>query len=66
MDSPTNSSAGPAGISLRRTFPRAWAMIRPYWFSEDRFLGLIRVGVETRAPTGLAEVFYARKLRLEL
>ena len=37
-----------------------------HWFSEDRFLGLIRVGVETRAPTGLAEVFYARKLRLEL
>src|SRR5262245_35092460 len=24
-------------IALRRTLPRAWAMIRPYWFSEDRW-----------------------------
>jgi vitamin B12/bleomycin/antimicrobial peptide transport system ATP-binding/permease protein len=24
-------------MSLRRTLPRAWAMIGPYWFSEDRW-----------------------------
>src|SRR5262249_52473025 len=24
-------------ITLRRTLPNAWAMIRPYWFSEDRW-----------------------------
>ena len=25
-------------ISLRQTLPRAWAMIGPYWFSEDRWV----------------------------
>ncbi len=24
-------------MTLRRTLPNAWAMIRPYWFSEDRW-----------------------------
>jgi ABC-type uncharacterized transport system fused permease/ATPase subunit len=27
----------PAGTSLRRTLADAWAMIRPYWSSEDRW-----------------------------
>jgi len=27
----------PAGSSVRRTLPSAWAMIRPYWFAEDRW-----------------------------
>src|SRR4029453_9846151 len=27
----------PPRVSLRRTLPRAWAMIRPYWFSDDRW-----------------------------
>src|SRR4030095_8986402 len=27
----------PQRVSLRRTLPRAWAMIRPYWFSDDRW-----------------------------
>jgi putative ATP-binding cassette transporter len=27
----------PASISLRRTLSNAWAMIGPYWFSEDRW-----------------------------
>ena len=33
----TNPSGGPARPSLRRILPSAWAMIRPYWFSEDRW-----------------------------
>src|SRR5262249_26322113 len=33
----TNPSEGPARPSLRRILPSAWAMIRPYWFSEDRW-----------------------------
>ena len=27
----------PERISLRRTLPRAWALIRPYWVSDDRW-----------------------------
>jgi len=35
------------------------------WFTEDTFLGLMRVrGVECRAESGLAEAFYARKMVL--
>jgi putative ATP-binding cassette transporter len=30
-------SEGPARISLRRTLSNAWALIGPYWFSEDRW-----------------------------
>jgi vitamin B12/bleomycin/antimicrobial peptide transport system ATP-binding/permease protein len=30
-------SEGPAKITLRRTLPIAWALIRPYWFSGDRW-----------------------------
>ena len=34
-----------------------------HWFSEDLFLGLMRIrGVECAAPDGYAEAFYARKL----
>jgi hypothetical protein len=34
-----------------------------HWFSAETFLGLMRLrGVECRAPEGLAEAFYARKL----
>jgi len=29
----------PALTRLRRLLPDAWAMIRPYWFSEDRWVG---------------------------
>jgi LmbE family N-acetylglucosaminyl deacetylase len=33
------------------------------WFSEETFLGLMRLrGVESAAPDGMAEAFYARKL----
>ena len=33
------------------------------WFTEDLFLALLRLrGMESRAPSGLAEGFYARKL----
>jgi LmbE family N-acetylglucosaminyl deacetylase len=35
------------------------------WFSADTFHGLMRLrGVECRAPEGLAEAFYARKIRV--
>jgi LmbE family N-acetylglucosaminyl deacetylase len=35
------------------------------WFSEDVFMSLLRLrGMESRAPTGLAEGFYCRKLVL--
>lgn len=38
-----------------------------HWFTEDLFLGLMRVrGVESRSPTGFAEAFTGRKLRLGL
>jgi LmbE family N-acetylglucosaminyl deacetylase len=33
------------------------------WFTEDLFMGLMRIrGMESNAPSGLAEGFYARKL----
>ena len=33
------------------------------WFTEDLFLALLRLrGMESRAPSGLAEGFYGRKL----
>lgn len=36
-----------------------------HWFTADVFLGLMRLrGVESRSPTGYAEAFYARKVRL--
>ena len=36
-----------------------------HWFTEDLFQGLMRVrGMECRSPTGFAEAFYGRKLRL--
>lgn len=35
------------------------------WFTDDTFLGLMRLrGIECAAPGGYAEAFYARKLRL--
>lgn len=35
------------------------------WFDRDTFRGLLRLrGVECRAPSGLAEAFHARKVRL--
>jgi len=38
-----------------------------HWFTEDLFLGLMRLrGVESRSPTGYAEAFHGRKLRLSL
>ena len=44
MDSNRNTvgaplSENPARASLWRTLPRAWAMISPYWSSEDRWAG---------------------------
>jgi LmbE family N-acetylglucosaminyl deacetylase len=37
------------------------------WFTEDVFLGLMRLrGVESRSPTGYAEAYYGRKVRLGL
>jgi hypothetical protein len=43
---------------------RHFATQRPrHWFSEDTFLGLMRVrGVECASPTGYAEAFYCRKI----
>ncbi len=36
-----------------------------HWFTEDLFLALARLrGMECRSPTGFAEAFYGRKLRL--
>ena len=36
-----------------------------HWFTEDVFLGLMRLrGVESRSPTGYAEGFYGRKVRV--
>lgn len=36
-----------------------------HWFTEDTFLSLMRLrGVECRSPTGYAEAFHGRKLRL--
>jgi len=38
-----------------------------HWFTEDLFLSLARLrGMECRSPTGYAEAFYGRKLRLDL
>jgi LmbE family N-acetylglucosaminyl deacetylase len=38
-----------------------------HWFTDDTFLGLMRLrGLESRAPGGYAEAFYARKAVLEL
>jgi LmbE family N-acetylglucosaminyl deacetylase len=38
-----------------------------HWFTEDVFLGLMRLrGVEARSPTGYAEAFVGRKLRVGL
>jgi LmbE family N-acetylglucosaminyl deacetylase len=38
-----------------------------YWFTADVFLSLMRLrGVESRSPTGYAEGFYARKVRVGL
>ena len=38
-----------------------------HWFAEDMFLGLMRLrGAEARSPSGYAEGFYGRKLRLDL
>ena len=38
-----------------------------HWFSEDLFLGLLRLrGVEAASLTGFAEAFYCRKVLLEL
>ncbi len=34
---PPKLSDGPARSDLRRTLSNAWAMIGPYWFSEDRW-----------------------------
>ena len=34
---PPTPPEDPAGTSLRRTLADAWAMIRPYWSSEDRW-----------------------------
>jgi vitamin B12/bleomycin/antimicrobial peptide transport system ATP-binding/permease protein len=36
VDSPVPDPP-PERISLRRTLPRAWALIRPYWVSDDRW-----------------------------
>ena len=36
---PDGAAGPPSRISLIRTVPRAWAMIRPYWFSDDRWAG---------------------------
>jgi LmbE family N-acetylglucosaminyl deacetylase len=36
-----------------------------YWFDEEAFRGLLRLrGIESRAASGYAEAFHARKLRL--
>ena len=38
-----------------------------HWFTEDLFLSLLRLrGMEARSPTGYAEAFIARKVRLDL
>lgn len=38
-----------------------------HWFTADVFLSLMRLrGVESRSPTGYAEAFYGRKLRVGL
>src|SRR5881296_310239 len=37
MDKNLSHPEAPARISLWRTLPRAWAMINPYWSSEDRW-----------------------------
>src|SRR5437899_7977271 len=37
MDKNLSHPEAPARISLWRTLPRAWAMISPYWSSEDRW-----------------------------
>ena len=37
------------------------------WFSDDTFLGLMRLrGVEGNTPSGYAEAFYSRKLSIAL
>ena len=38
-----------------------------HWFSAETFRGLMRLrGMECRAPSGYAEAFYGRKLRLDI
>ena len=50
LEAPFSTADGPtdpAASRLRRTLPDAWRMIRPYWFSEDRWAarGLLLVVV---------------------
>ena len=44
---PPDRPEAPSPTRLRRTLPNAWAIIRPYWFSEDRWAawGLLLVVV---------------------
>jgi putative ATP-binding cassette transporter len=37
--SPANGPEDPARTRLQQTLPSAWAIIRPYWFSDDRWAG---------------------------
>jgi len=48
---------------LMSSFP---SQLGKRWFTEDLFRGLMRLrGMECNAPSGYAEAFYARKMRLE-
>jgi len=58
----SKSSAATKAKALMRFFG---TQRNKHWFSEDLFLGLMRVrGVEAASPTGFAEAFYCRKLTL--
>jgi LmbE family N-acetylglucosaminyl deacetylase len=38
-----------------------------HWFDDETFMGLMRLrGMESRAPAGLAEAYYARKVVLKV
>jgi LmbE family N-acetylglucosaminyl deacetylase len=48
--------------ALRASFP---SQAKKPWFTSEVFLALLRLrGMESRAPSGLAEAFYGRKLAL--
>src|SRR5260370_8221699 len=47
------AAADPSVGRLRRTIPDAWRIIRPYWFSDDRWPGLGLLLVVVTLPLGM-------------
>jgi len=55
------------GAKVRALMRHFGTQRNKHWFSEDLFMGLLRLrGVEAASPTGFAEGFYCRKMLLDL